>query len=218
MIKKEKKYITNASFIKKHVNKEEILSKCLTKLNQDLELNENDIKLLLDCLIDFCDSLEHMIRVLDNIGVNYIKIIDTKKLISSYVESHTSLIVKFGKDKVYLIDPNYKKFFLKENCKKSIYNKSEIKNNCIYHSPHPGYYYLQNPKMLPIAEEIIENGYIKLDTLVAKAYAESFFTTRKGPFIEWSHIQNPEIDDEMYMVALMIGDKVNQFTLKKEQK
>lgn len=218
MSKKNKEYITNTMFIKKNLNTRGIILNCLSKVDQNLELQEDDIKSLLDCIINHCDSLENIIEVLNRFNVKFIKIIDTQKLISNQAESHAALLVKFGENEIYLIDPNYKKFFLKENCKPSIYNKKEIKKGYIYNSPHPGYYYLKNPEMLPIAEEIIEKGYIKFNPVVAKAYVESFFTTKKGPFMNWKYLQKPMINSEIYVATLMMGDSVNSFTLKKEQR
>lgn len=208
----ENKYIIDTEFRKKDVNKD-IYLKCCYIIHEKLELSENDIQMLLDYLIDYCSALPYLANKVKAIGGNCVKVIDTQKIISNETEEHLALIVKFTEDKIYLIDPHYKKFFLKENCTKDYTIKKGDYVNYICDAPHPGYYYLTHSEYIPIAKEIIQNGYIKLNPKIAKVYAESFFTTRKGPFINFDNVLHSTINEEEYMYVLTSSEIVNQYKL-----
>jgi len=158
-------------------------------------------------LTNKCDLVQAMIgHVLEKLGA-YVRIASTQEVIDKSVEGHSFLIVSFPlkKDnevieKFYIIDPTYRQFFLKENCRDTKYF---IKDNHILIAPHPGYYYLHNQDMIPIAIRIIEDGYIVLDDITAKAYGDSFYVTHRGYSNSFDQNKKTNISGSIYINSFL---------------
>ncbi len=104
--------------------------------------------------------------------------LETQDILGNDVVGHSILVVIL-EDNIYLVDPTYSQFFLKENCHLSKYLiNSERK--LVLLAPDPGYYYLNNKEDIFVAERLLEKGYIKLNDHIAKTYFDSFYKTRRG--------------------------------------
>ena len=102
--------------------------------------------------------------------------LETHKVISNDVLGHSLLMIEYN-DFKYLVDLTYKQFFLKENCQDKNYF---IKNGYVLLAPHPGYYYLKHPEYLPVAQKILEDGFIEATEENLKIYLDSFYKTKRG--------------------------------------
>lgn len=168
-----------------------------------------NIDIVNDPLTNKCDLMQAMVGyALEKMGAD-VKIIETQKTISSEVEGHSFLIVGFPSqnngnvvEKFYLVDPTYRQFFLNENCSDSKYL---IKDKMILIAPHPGYYYLYNKEMMPIAEKIISDGYIELTSDSAKAYGDSFYVTHRGYKNNFDQDRKTTIMGDIYTKAFLKG-------------
>lgn len=177
----------------------------------DTLIIENSIALMYEYLEKKCDidvrknSLKNredlvqkiLSNIFDNIGINY-KFFETKQIIDEDVKNHSAIIVQLN-DKNYLIDPTYRQFFLENECQENSY----IANGTfVLLSPDPGYYFKINPDKMPIAKELLTNGYIEFTEEVAKAYGDSFKKTMHGRINK--NIQ--EIDGYEYL-QMFLGNK-----------
>lgn len=152
-----------------------IIENSISLMNEYLEKKCN-IDLRNNCLKNKEDLIQKiLLNIFDNINIDYC-IIEIKNIIDENAKDHSAIIVKLN-DKNYLIDPTYRQFFLENNCQEDSYI---VNDKFVLISPDPGFYYLKNPDMMPIAKEILSNGYIELNENIAKAYGDSFKITSGG--------------------------------------
>ena len=97
---------------------------------------------------------------------------EVQNILDCDVHGHSILILE-DEEEIYLIDPSYSQFFLKENCHEDKYLINQEKQMVLL-TPDPGYYYLNNPHHINIARRIMEKGFIKLNQNTAKVYFDSF--------------------------------------------
>ncbi len=125
-----------------------------------------------------CDLIrDHMLEKFNLLDINATAL-ETQNILDADVSGHSILIIDFD-DELYLIDPSYSQFFLKENCNEDKYFINHEKQMVLI-SPDPGYYYIKNKDNLHIAKKILENGYIKLNKNSVKVYFDSFYKLRRG--------------------------------------
>lgn len=167
--------------------------------NARMLINRLNIDVKEDPLTNKCDLMQAMVgQALEKLGINVTKI-ETQKTISDEVEGHSFLIANFPK-KSYIVDPTYRQFFLKDNCTESKYF---IKDNMILIAPHPGYYYVKNPKDVKIATSIIEDGYIELTEKTAKVYGDSFYTTHRGYSNNFNKTYTTNVSGNVYVNSFL---------------
>ena len=76
--------------------------------------------------------------------------LETQDILGNDVVGHSILVVIL-EDNIYLVDPTYSQFFLKENCHLSKYLINSERKLVIL-APDPGYYYLNNKEDEPEKE------------------------------------------------------------------
>lgn len=164
-------------------------------LSKQIELN-----IYKQPLTNKCDLIRNKLgEVLEQLNLD-IRYIETQDILGNDVIGHSILTLK-DDDKVYLIDPSYSQFFLKEKCSSENYL---IYNNTVIKAPDPGYYYLLNRDKQPIAKKILEEGFILLTEDVAKAYADSFYKTRRGKGAYFDMLNTPtDISGAIYLKAFL---------------
>ena len=158
--------------------KEEDISNILDWVISNLyeQLKKISIDMNLNTLDGFCE-LSQLITIypLEELGLKVTK--NTAASNFEFDKNHSFGTVTFnidGEEQVYLIDPTYKQFFIKENCTKGKLYIGE--------SVSPGYYADKT-----FASDLLKKGYIKLDKEKAKMYGEPFTKSAKkdSSFIDY---------------------------------
>lgn len=170
---------------------------CFKKLSNEIDLN-----IMQTPLTNRCDLVRNELgKIMESYGFN-VKMLETQDVLGDDVLGHSLLIVEGFKDNLsnndmtYLIDPTYSQFFLKEKCSSDEYM---IFKDMVVKSPDPGYYYLANEDKQDIAVQLLENGFIKLTEKTCKAYADSFYTTKRGREALLNFDNPPNISGETYL-------------------
>lgn len=160
------------------------------------EFKEIDINK--EIFLNKCDLFQAIVfYIFQDLGFKVIPI-ETNKVISDDVLGHSLALIEYNNYK-YLVDLTYKQFFLKQNCDKEKYF---IKNDYILLAPHPGYYYLEHPEHLDIAQELLNEGFIEATPLNLKVYFDSFYLTRRGRIYNKENTFESNINSSAYLNAL----------------
>lgn len=159
----------------------------------DVNINEDSFK-------DKDDLVKKIVmNYFDDIGIDYIPF-KIQDVIEKKAKEHSAIFVEL-ENKLYLIDPTYRQFFLEKNCQEK---SRRMNNSTILINYDPGFYYLQNEKAKPIALELLTNGYIEFTEEVAKVYGEAFKETMN---CEVSKIKE-EISGKEYINKFFLKDQV----------
>lgn len=170
------KYIIDFNIKSKNDN---ILDLVINKA-RNLILSQFNIDIKENGLTNKCDYVRKIVAdLLDKENIYY-DFMETNKILGNDVVGH-SFLVAYIEDKRYIVDSTYLQFFDINNCKKD--NYKEV-NGLTIKAPLPGYYYIDNPKDINIALELLEYGYIELTKKNAKVYLDSFYLTRRGRRID----------------------------------
>lgn len=159
-------------------------------------------------LVNKCDFFQKRVgSQLEILGID-VHYLDTNKIFSEDIAGHSFLIVKFlskesdilFEEKIYIIDPTYRQFFLKENCNQ---NKYLLKGNHILLAPHPGYYFVRNKEQQKKVINLLENGFCPFTDDIAKVYFDSFLTTKRGRFDNFNLNATTDITGKLYKEAII---------------
>lgn len=128
--------------------------------------------------INMCDTAQSIIcSYLNKLGIVNNPCM-TQNVIVSEIVGHSFVTARFnvnGEEKIYLIDPTYQQFLLKDECSKDkfFYHKNQVLTK-----PAPGYYLKEEE--YPAIKEFISSGYTELTNEFAAIYGNSFYNTKLG--------------------------------------
>ena len=140
----------------------------------ELELLNNIVSsvnsIIGDNMENKCDAVQGLIgRYLSELNIHY-NACTTTKIIDEKLVGH-SFIVAYFNDNAYIIDPSFIQFKYMNN--DDLYIKGI---RCISKSP----YYYANLINSNLCNELVTNGYIKLDEESAYFYGNAFYQTKVG--------------------------------------
>lgn len=161
----------------------------------DLDIINNPLSFKCDLIRD------RVLNKLNDLNLNATPF-EVQNILDCDVHGHSILILE-DEEEIYLIDPSYSQFFLKENCHEDKYLINQEKQMVLL-TPDPGYYYLNNPHHINIARRIMEKGFIKLNQNTAKVYFDSFYKLRRGysGFLETTG-KTTELSGQTYLNSIL---------------
>lgn len=155
---------------------EEELTYFLTVLSYRVRLSLSN-NIFSPCL-NMCDKAQSIIcDYLNKLDVRNHPCMTINAIVSdivghSFVTAHFSVN---GVEKIYLVDPTYQQFLLKEDCSE---DKFFYHENQFLIKPAPGYYI--KSENYSAVSEFISRGYNELTREFAEIYGDSFYNTKLG--------------------------------------
>lgn len=187
---------------------EESINKTFKELSQNNLIN---LDIINNPLTNKCDLVrDKVLYILDKLDYKKrfeLLPLETQNILDSNATGHSILIASFlndrGEKDMYLIDPTYSQFFLKENCTKDKYLINHDKKMVLL-APDPGFYYTINSDKTWLALKLLEKGFIKLNEETAKIYFDSFNKTKRGYSGYLNLTGNPiEISGKVYLNSIL---------------
>lgn len=208
------KYIIDSDVKIKEYDEEKV-NRLIEKYQSNIELNEDEIKTLLDYYISLlrenmqekfnidiqedalenrCDYAQKIIfdMMSNNRFIVYPK--ETQKVINPFVIGHSFLVFNYN-NSYYLIDPTFRQFCTSEKCNLDYMIFSN--DGSVLRPTDPGYFLNMSNEGKELAKSLIKNGYIKLNTKCAKLYCDSFYNGKTGKD------KFSKIDGEIYFSSLI---------------
>ena len=169
-----------------------IVTKIRLIIEKLLGMNVRESAMINCC--DFCQRVAG--KVLENEGIEVFPK-ETQKILSPDVIAHSFLTIRFN-DTDYLIDLNYRQFFMYDSCQ---FEKFVVVDNRVLLAPDPGFFVLNSGINKETAIKIIEDGFVELNEDTAKDYLDSFYYSKQGS----SSYSN--ISGKIYLNALKKPEK-----------
>lgn len=136
---------------------------------------------LLSPCVNTCDIAQSMISsYLNRLGVLNHPCM-TQNVIVRDIVGHNFVTAHFyvkGEEQLFLIDPTYQQFLLKEDCSK---DKIFYYDGQMLIKPSPGFYIKE--ENYPLIETFINQGYYRLNDEFIEIYGNSFYNTKLGRLV-----------------------------------
>ena len=158
---------------------------------------------ILSPCINTCDIAQSMISsYLNRLGILNHPCM-TQNVIMQDIVGHNFITAHFfveGEEQIYLIDPTYQQFLLKEECSKDkiLYYEGQM-----LIKPSPGFYVKKED--YPIIEMFISQGYYPLTEQFVEIYGNSFYNTKLGRVVNPFDFKT--IPGKIYYKTFIRGDE-----------